>query len=322
MRRTLISMSRAQQLRWRSDLVWGRMAGRYPHVPWGLLAREIARAHKPCRHRETVRILERDDAAGMVYLAVGEDHRFWFPAQANFEPLGSSYGEVFDPGHNHYYEWREARLRPDDVALDAGACEGYFTRFALDRGARVLAVEPWSLMARCLERTFAPEIAQGRIEIARVFLGRETGEATFAVYLANPFAAAAADADNCPDGSGDPAAGVVRENVRVETLDNLVSASSFKRLDFVKMDIEGAERDALAGGAQTFRRFRPRAGITTYHRADDWRDITRQLRAFVPGYRFHLKGVGHYDSDGWRPILLHAWPAVIKTAKAAIKATP
>ena len=42
-----------------------------------------------------------------------------------------------------------------------------------------------------------------------------------------------------------------------------------ERLDFIKMDIEGAEQRALKGAARTMAKFRPSLAICTYHRQDD-----------------------------------------------------
>jgi hypothetical protein len=40
-------------------------------------------------------------------------------------------------------------------------------------------------------------------------------------------------------------------------------------VDFIKLDIEGAEREALKGGMETLRQFRPRLMLEMYHRPDD-----------------------------------------------------
>jgi hypothetical protein len=45
--------------------------------------------------------------------------------------------------------------------------------------------------------------------------------------------------------------------VPVETLDGVVSSRGLDRLDFLKMDVEGFEPDALAGAAEAIGRFRP-----------------------------------------------------------------
>jgi hypothetical protein len=56
------------------------------------------------------------------------------------------------------------------------------------------------------------------------------------------------------------------------------------RVDFIKMDIEGAEVPALQGAAGTLARFRPRMSISTEHYPDDAAKITQVVRSAVPSY--------------------------------------
>jgi FkbM family methyltransferase len=57
--------------------------------------------------------------------------------------------------------------------------------------------------------------------------------------------------------------------VPVTTIDLLVRELGLPRVDFIKIDIEGAEREALQGGMQTLRRHRPRLRLDSYHEPDD-----------------------------------------------------
>lgn len=63
----------------------------------------------------------------------------------------------------------------------------------------------------------------------------------------------------------------------------------------IKMDLEGWELKALAGSEQHIREDRPKLAIAVYHRASDFRDIWRQVRALHPDYRVFLR---HY-TQGW-----------------------
>jgi FkbM family methyltransferase len=290
-------MGIARKLSWRAQLAWEKLSGQHPHLPWAVAWR-CATLRRPPVSAAEVSFLEADEAAGMVRLRIG-GHDYWYPADASRELLGGVYAEVFDPNQDHFYESLAVSLRPGDVALDAGACEGFFVRYALDRGARVLAVEPWSAMADCLERTFAAEIARGEVLVARVLLGSAPGASELIVDLDFPFGAAAAEVRQIERR--------LTETVPVTTIDAVVAESRFGRVDFLKMDIEGAEPEALAGAGETLRRFSPRLSITTYHHPDDWRRIARQIRAFVPAYRFWLKGMVCYEAGGWRPVMMHGW---------------
>jgi FkbM family methyltransferase len=79
--------------------------------------------------------------------------------------------------------------------------------------------------------------------------------------------------------------------------DSATAAIEVVRLDdavaddvtYIKMDIEGAELNALAGAAAVIRRNRPKLAICVYHRADDYLDIPRIIHDLRPDYRLFLR---------------------------------
>lgn len=73
--------------------------------------------------------------------------------------------------------------------------------------------------------------------------------------------------------------------VPLTTIDALVAELRLSRVDFIKMDIEGAERQALRGGAATIARFRPRMEISVDHLPGDPQVVPAIVRAAWPGYR-------------------------------------
>lgn len=56
-----------------------------------------------------------------------------------------------------------------------------------------------------------------------------------------------------------------RLRVPMTTLDEFVAQRRLQRVDFIKMDIEGAEELALRGAEQVIARFRPQLTIASYH---------------------------------------------------------
>lgn len=78
------------------------------------------------------------------------------------------------------------------------------------------------------------------------------------------------------------------ERVEVVTLDEDLPDG----FTFLKMDIEGAEYNALRGAEKTIRRCRPKLAICVYHGYDDiWR-IPALIESIDPNYEFYLRHNG------------------------------
>ncbi|MCM1264030.1 MAG: FkbM family methyltransferase [Butyrivibrio sp.] len=69
------------------------------------------------------------------------------------------------------------------------------------------------------------------------------------------------------------------DSANTVTLDSLVS----EKIDFLKMDIEGAEIDALLGGRKTLQRSNARCAVCSYHKQNDEENIRYILESY--GYR-------------------------------------
>lgn len=76
--------------------------------------------------------------------------------------------------------------------------------------------------------------------------------------------------------------------VPLTTVDKLTRELNLARVDFVKMDIEGAEQIAIRGARETIRRFRPRMALCIYHMVDDPVKIPRLVQETVSGYRTRI----------------------------------
>jgi FkbM family methyltransferase len=75
-------------------------------------------------------------------------------------------------------------------------------------------------------------------------------------------------------------------SIPVKTIDATLAGCD---VNFVKMDIEGAELNALRGGLATLRKHRPVLAISIYHSVDDYFSIFTFLREHLEGYRFQIK---------------------------------
>jgi hypothetical protein len=76
--------------------------------------------------------------------------------------------------------------------------------------------------------------------------------------------------------------------VRTITIDDFVQRFSLPRVDFIKMDIEGAESRALTGAAGTIRPCRPRLAISAYRSLDDLVELAIKISEIERSYRLYL----------------------------------
>lgn len=58
---------------------------------------------------------------------------------------------------------------------------------------------------------------------------------------------------------------------------------------YVKMDVEGAEKEALTGMKETLLRCRPSLNIALYHRSEDIFELPLLLHEWLPDHRFYLR---------------------------------
>ena len=198
-------------------------------------------------------------------------------------PLGEIWGRMEDENLLEWlvgeqlflrvYDNEHIQVRSGDTVLDLGAHLGTFVDFALHHGAgKVIAFEPEPTNVKCLQKTFAEEIRAGTVVLIDAAVSDHSGELRFAE----------------PTGHHASARGMLADDgelvVRATTIDETAASLGLQAVDFIKMDIEGAERLALAGARETLRRFEPRMAICVYHRDDDREVIPPLVLALHPSY--------------------------------------
>ncbi len=73
----------------------------------------------------------------------------------------------------------------------------------------------------------------------------------------------------------------------IDTIDNLIK----EKIDFIKLDIEGAEQDTLLGAKNTIEKYNPILAICIYHKAEDWYKIPQIVLDINPEYNIYIR---HY----------------------------
>ncbi len=77
--------------------------------------------------------------------------------------------------------------------------------------------------------------------------------------------------------------------VQAISIDDFVAQNNIKQVNFIKLDIEGAEIDALNGCKETCKKFAPTLAVCIYHKENDFITIPQKILELDPAYRFYLK---------------------------------
>ena len=76
----------------------------------------------------------------------------------------------------------------------------------------------------------------------------------------------------------------------VDSVDNILRG---REVSFIKMDIEGAEYDAIRGAEKTIRKYVPILAVSVYHLTEDLFRLPLLIEEIVPGrYRYYMR---HYS---------------------------
>lgn len=172
----------------------------------------------------------------------------------------------------------EVKAQPRDYVIDAGGCWGdtalYFAHLIGEQG-RVYTFEfvPDNLEILRRNLVLNPQLEK-RIEVIPNGLWDLSGEEVG--YSAHG-----------------PGTSLNKENsastyVSTLSIDDFVRQQKVPRIDYIKMDIEGAELRALKGAEKTIQTFKPKLAIALYHKMEDFVVIPDYLDKLNLGYKFFL----------------------------------
>lgn len=162
------------------------------------------------------------------------------------------------PDFNYYQHFY--KVKKEDVVIDAGANCGhlsvFFSKLVGEKGA-IYAFEPDQFNIERIHKNIRlNKDLSNNIKIEELLLWDENKMIDF--YEAGTVGSSAVwipDADKC----------VQKEAVRI---DDWVQKKNIQKLDFIKMDIEGAEIEALEGCEHTIENLKPNFAIASYHIVD------------------------------------------------------
>jgi FkbM family methyltransferase len=178
----------------------------------------------------------------------------------------------------------QSRLRGGETVLDIGANIGYFTLLMARRvgpSGRVIAFEPVPSVYGVLNENLRLNGCDWALAECMAVAEVE-GEGTMLVEANNPLSFTG-QLSECGD-----------MTVPLVTIDRYMERSGLEKLDFAKIDVEGAETRVLQGMTSTLRRWRPRILVEIHAR--DGQESETLLRLKEIGYR-----LSRLEAKDWMP---------------------
>jgi FkbM family methyltransferase len=169
---------------------------------------------------------------------------------------------------------------PGDVVIDAGGCWGDTALLFADKVGAEGKVFSFEFMPENLaifrENLNANPSQGARVSVVENAVWSESGK-PMSVSSGGPGTIVRPASESSEDSA-----------TTTITIDDFVLDQKLERLDLIKMDIEGAEFDALKGASDAIRRFRPNLAICVYHSPDDFVRLAEQIDLLGLGYSYHL----------------------------------
>ncbi len=174
-------------------------------------------------------------------------------------------------------------VKEGDVVLDIGACWGDTALYFADKTGETGKVYSFEFIPDNI-KLFQKNIALNpshlnRIELIEHPVSNKTGDDIFFI-------------DKGPGSKIEttPMKGQTGSTTTI-AVDDFVKSKNLSRVDFIKMDIEGAEARALEGAIETIKKYKPKLAIAIYHSIDDFVDIPIWIEGLNLGYKLYI---GHY----------------------------
>ena len=185
--------------------------------------------------------------------------------------------------HIKQYEYNKngIKIKPEDgeVVLDCGACWGDTALFfsnEVGTNGHVYSFEfiPGNINIFETNINLNPKLKQ-RITLVPFPIADTTGQELFYIDTGPASKVTNRQEHNLP-------------KAQTISIDDFCLKNGIRRVDFIKMDIEGAELPALKGATNTIKKYKPKLAISLYHSMDDFVNIPEYLESLKIGYSFYL----------------------------------
>lgn len=206
----------------------------------------------------------------------------------DIKPANTLYGYLELIGHlngvilNDQYRAID-NIKKEHIVIDAGANVGIFSILAGLLAKKVFAFEPAPSTYAVLKDNIRE---YPNIICSQLALGDKSGVASI---LINNYSSGANHLTDSEIKSKRPSEfSSIPEKVNEITLDQFVEDNKLSRVDFIKIDTEGYEKQIISGAKLTIKKFRPRLAVSAYHLKDDKIIIPKLIKSIEPAYQWEL----------------------------------
>lgn len=213
-----------------------------------------------------------------IVVDLQEQYGFDFALDRDYKTVADGAWLLCDFLHDQY-SFKKTHVREKDVIIDAGAYLGESALFFAHQLRGQCTVHSFEISPPNYQTLLDNLAINGlkNIHPNRLALSDKSGEQFVFTHDRGK-----SSVDRKVGGTSDMC------TVETVTLDDYVARHTLERVDFIKMDIEGAEMATLRGAVQTIKQFKPRLAISIYHLPEDTVSIPRIIKELVPEYHFHF----------------------------------
>jgi FkbM family methyltransferase len=178
-------------------------------------------------------------------------------------------------------------VQKDDVVMDAGANHAYLSIYygkKVGAGGKVFAFEPDQINIVEMEANIALNPGVENIQIQEELIWNENTKLEFFE---------AGTVSSSIHYKPENAKAILKDAI---TIDSFQKQAQLDRLDFIKMDIEGAEIEAMDGLVEVLEKFKPNFAIASYHWVNG-EQTYKKVEAFFEAKNYPYKTVFYKDGE-------------------------
>ena len=194
---------------------------------------------------------------------------------------GNNFSSVFGSSSMCEPEVRKEFILKEGVAMDIGANCGMFTIYLakmLGDNGKVISIEPERRNITLLKKNVELNKLKN-VSIIEKGVYSKKGKMTF--YL---------------DDFGTGGHSLLKEDVkkkeiiRIDTIDNIIKSLNIKKINIIKMDVEGVEIDALKGAEKTIKKSRPKIIFEAVKEEEK-----KKIENFLSQYNYKVRKIGEWN---------------------------